>query len=93
MDITIKMMKITMLAKVIFCPLLAAMITLVILFLSVPLNMVTDDQTLCEINHDQRNIVIFVLGFVIMASIPVFLFYRKEICNYFRKKEVSKYGM
>jgi hypothetical protein len=85
MEAAMRMIKILSWIKTICFLLLAVMLTAVILLLSVPLNLVTDDQTLCEIDHSQRNIVLFFLAFASLYMFPYIMVYRKEACQFLLK--------
>lgn len=78
MEVVMRMMKIRSVLRNICFLLIAVFLTSVILLMFVPLNLVTDDQTLYEIDYSQRNIVLLTLAFTSIFMFPCILIYRKK---------------
>jgi hypothetical protein len=79
MEVAMRMMRIRFWVRNICFLFLAIILTTVILLVSVPLNIVVDDQTMYEVDHTQRNIVLFVLVFTSLSVFPYLVYHIKRI--------------
>lgn len=92
MEVAMRIMRIRFWVRNICFLLLAIILTIVILLVSVPLNMVVDDQTMYEVDHTQLNIVFFVLVLTSLSVFPYLVYYIKRTRSMIKVLKIKKKG-